>query len=59
MLRLTRAGAIVLPPNPAFYHHPRSVADLVDFVVARLLDQAGIAHSLMARWGESGEGVRS
>ena len=59
MLRLTRAGAVILPPCPAFYRHPQSVADLVDFVVARLLDQAGVAHSLMARWGEAGEACSS
>ncbi len=51
MLRLTRAGAVILPPNPGFYHHPQSVGDLVDFVVARLLDQLGVPHSLMQRWG--------
>jgi heptaprenyl diphosphate synthase len=39
MLRLVRAGAVILPPNPGFYHHPQRVADLVDFVVARILDQ--------------------
>lgn len=52
MLRLSRAGAIILPPNPGFYHHPQSVQDIVDFVVARILDQLGVAHSLMQRWGE-------
>jgi 4-hydroxy-3-polyprenylbenzoate decarboxylase len=52
MLRLSRAGAIILPPNPGFYHHPKSVADIVDFVVARILDQLGVPHSLMQRWGE-------
>jgi len=51
MLRLTRAGAIVLPANPGFYHHPRSVDDIVDFVVARVLDQLDVSHQLMARWG--------
>jgi 4-hydroxy-3-polyprenylbenzoate decarboxylase len=55
MLRLARAGAIILPPNPGFYHHPASVADLVDFVVARILDQLGVPHALVARWGEDGE----
>jgi 4-hydroxy-3-polyprenylbenzoate decarboxylase len=54
MLRLARAGAIILPPNPGFYHHPKNVDDLVDFVVARILDQLGVAHTLMARWGENG-----
>jgi 4-hydroxy-3-polyprenylbenzoate decarboxylase len=52
MLRLSRAGAVILPPSPAFYHHPQSVDDIVDFVVARILDQLGIPHSLMQRWGE-------
>jgi 4-hydroxy-3-polyprenylbenzoate decarboxylase len=54
MLRLARAGAVILPPNPGFYHHPHDVADLVDFVVARLLDQIGVSHNLMARWGTPG-----
>ena len=52
MLRLAHAGAVILPPNPGFYHHPQRVEDLVDFVVARILDQLGVAHSLMRRWGE-------
>ena len=51
MLRLARAGAVVLPPNPGFYHHPESVADIVDFVVARILDQLAVPHTLMQRWG--------
>jgi 4-hydroxy-3-polyprenylbenzoate decarboxylase len=53
MLRLTRAGAVILPANPGFYHHPAKVEDLVDFVVARVLDQLGVPHQLIARWGES------
>ena len=57
MLRLARAGAVILPPNPGFYHHPQRIDDLVDFVVARILDQVGLAHSLMARWGDSGDGA--
>ena len=56
MLRLARAGAVILPPNPGFYHHPQGIDELVDFVVARLLDQVGVAHSLMARWG-GGDGA--
>jgi 4-hydroxy-3-polyprenylbenzoate decarboxylase len=52
MLKLARAGAVILPPAPGFYHHPRSVADLVDFVVARVLDQLGVPHLLGPRWGE-------
>ena len=51
MLRLSRAGAVILPPSPGFYHHPQKVDDLVDFVVARILDQIGVAHTLTARWG--------
>ncbi len=52
MLRLARAGALILPPSPGFYHHPQNVAELVDFVVARILDQLGLKHALLARWGE-------
>ena len=51
MLKLAHAGAVILPANPGFYHHPKSVDDLVDFIVARILDQLGIAHQLMDRWG--------
>jgi 4-hydroxy-3-polyprenylbenzoate decarboxylase len=57
MLRLTRAGAVVLPASPGFYHRPASIAELVDFVVARVLDQLDVAHSLGQRWGESPEDV--
>ncbi|HVQ62003.1 MAG TPA: flavin prenyltransferase UbiX [Burkholderiales bacterium] len=52
MLRLTRAGAVILPANPGFYHKPKRVEDLVDFVVARILDHLGVKHELMRRWGE-------
>lgn len=52
MLTLARAGAIILPPTPGFYTHPRTVADMVDFVVARILDQLGLPHQLQPRWGE-------
>jgi len=52
MLRLARAGAVILPPAPGFYTRPQSVADLTDFVVARVLDQLGVAHALGPRWGE-------
>ncbi|MCV2218129.1 flavin prenyltransferase UbiX [Thauera sp. Sel9] len=55
MLKLARLGVCILPPNPGFYHHPQSVQDLVDFVVARILDQLGVEHRLMARWGEEAE----
>ena len=52
MLRLSRAGAQILPAMPGFYHRPQVVADLVDFVVGKVLDQLGIEHQLFARWGE-------
>ena len=52
MLKLARAGAVILPANPGFYHHPKRVDDLVDFVVARVLDHLDIRHDLMRRWGE-------
>jgi 4-hydroxy-3-polyprenylbenzoate decarboxylase len=52
MLKLARLGAVILPPAPGFYHHPHSIDDMVDFVVARILDQLGVAHALTARWGE-------
>jgi len=52
MLRLARAGAIILPPSPGFYGHPQKVGDLVDFVVARILDQLAVSHALPPRWGE-------
>jgi 4-hydroxy-3-polyprenylbenzoate decarboxylase len=52
MLKLARAGAVILPANPGFYHHPKRVEDLVDFIVARILDHLGVKHDLMRRWGE-------
>ena len=51
MLKLTRAGAVILPPNPGFYHHPQDVQGVIDFVVARILDQLDVPHALMPRWG--------
>ena len=53
MLRLARAGAVILPPNPGFYNHPQAVLDLVDVVVARVLDQIGVEHALTRRWGDA------
>jgi len=53
MLRLTRMGAVVMPASPGFYHKPNSIEDLVDFVVARLLDHLGLPQDLMPRWGEA------
>jgi 4-hydroxy-3-polyprenylbenzoate decarboxylase len=52
LLTLTRAGAIVMPAAPGFYHRPARIEELVDFVVARILDQLGVAHDVGRRWGE-------
>ncbi|PRB84660.1 flavin prenyltransferase UbiX [Pseudomonas sp. MYb185] len=52
MLKLSRMGAVILPASPGFYHQPQSVDDLVDFVVARILNQLGIEQDLLKRWGE-------
>jgi 4-hydroxy-3-polyprenylbenzoate decarboxylase len=47
---------VILPPSPGFYHHPRRIEDLVDFVVARLLDHLDIEHQLVPRWAEDADG---
>ncbi len=52
MLRLTRMGAVILPASPGFYNKPTSVEQMVEFVVARILDQLGIPQDLVSRWGE-------
>ena len=52
MLRLRRAGAVILFLAPGFYSGAETVGDLVDFVVARCLDQLGLEHSLARRWGQ-------
>lgn len=61
MLRVARAGGVILPACPGFYQHPRGVEDLVDFVVARVLDQLCVPHTLAERWGAepgaTGEGA--
>ena len=57
MLKLSRMGAVMLPPLPAFYHKPESIADIVDHTVTRMLDQFGIDVPGAARWsGEMGVG---
>jgi 4-hydroxy-3-polyprenylbenzoate decarboxylase len=50
MLSLARLGTVVLPASPGFYHHPRGVPDMVDFVVARVLDHMELEHDLGYRW---------
>jgi len=52
MLSLTRMGAVILPAAPGFYHRPQTLDDMIDFIVARILNQLGISHALMPRWGE-------
>jgi flavin prenyltransferase len=56
---LVEAGAVVLPAMPGFYHRPRSIHDLVDFVVGRVCDHLGVAHSLFERWGSASAEVLS
>lgn len=51
MLKLARLGVVILPPNPGFYHGVSEVSELVDFIVARILDQLGIDNDLAPRWG--------
>jgi 4-hydroxy-3-polyprenylbenzoate decarboxylase len=52
MLKLTQMGAVVIPASPGFYMQPQSIDELIDFIVARILDQLGIPQTLMPRWGE-------
>ncbi|MDR3393575.1 MAG: UbiX family flavin prenyltransferase [Parasulfuritortus sp.] len=51
MTQLAEAGATILPANPGFYYRPETVAQVVDFIVARILDQLSIANTLLPRWG--------
>lgn len=51
LLRLSRLGVRIVPPMPAFYHQPQTIADLVDFVVGKILDQLNVPHNLFQRWG--------
>lgn len=57
MATVTRAGAIVLPAMPGLYARPRSVEDMIDFVVGRALDQLGVENALSPRWGDPEETV--
>lgn len=51
MLKLSRMGAVVMPAAPGFYHQPSSIQDMVDFVVARILDQLSIKQVMVPKWG--------
>jgi 4-hydroxy-3-polyprenylbenzoate decarboxylase len=55
MLKLSRLGVTIMPASPGFYHQPTSIEDLIDFVVARVLDQLGLEHQLISRWGAEAE----
>ena len=57
MARMSAWGVVILPASPGFYNSPESIGDLIDFVVARILDQMGVDHSLGRRW-TGDEGVR-
>ncbi len=52
MLKLTQLGAVVLPASPGFYMQPQTINELIDFIVARILDQLGVTQDLLPRWGE-------
>ena len=52
MLRLARAGAVIMPANPGFYFNPTGIDEVIDFMVARVLDHLRVEHQLAHRWGE-------
>ena len=51
MLKLSQMGATIMPAAPGFYHQPKSIEDLIDFMVARILDHLGVEQGLVPRWG--------
>jgi 4-hydroxy-3-polyprenylbenzoate decarboxylase len=57
MLRLCKIGVVILPAMPGFYHKPRTIEDLVDHLVGKILDQFRIEHSVFRRWGEASKSV--
>jgi 4-hydroxy-3-polyprenylbenzoate decarboxylase len=52
MLKITQMGAVVIPASPGFYHEPKTINDLIDFIVARILDQLNVEQKVLPRWGE-------
>lgn len=52
MMKLACLGVVIMPASPGFYHRPQSISDLVDFVVARIMDHIDIVHDLVPRWGQ-------
>ena len=53
MLKLSRMGAVIMPANPGFYHLPQNLDDIINFMVARILDHLEIKHQLLPNWGET------
>jgi flavin prenyltransferase len=53
MLTASEAGAVIMPPVPAFYNHPKTLEHVIDHTVGRLLDRFGVSHALSPRWGEA------
>ena len=59
IVSVTEAGAVVMPAAPGFYHRPKQISELVDFMVQRILDHLGVEIDISPRWGESGVGSRT
>jgi len=59
IVSVTEAGAVVMPAAPGFYHRPKQIAELVDFMVQRILDHLGLEIEIAPRWGEPGAGSRT